>query len=212
MKYISPILEKYNETTKDQSKIISIHTISEIISDVELFCRFYFNGTISESKASKISSNTINCLLKVQKLTLNTEFVKIGIFLNQSNIPIELHIKNLTHIFIKEPISISNVPKTLLPEYYSKKFNLNFDDLRKMNEVSFTNFSVQMNPELHSAIELDCTFASVASTCVVPLLSFNSVPIRIEMILKVNSEYSSETTVIKFESLYHKGTQLIIYI
>ena len=208
LKDITPFVDKFNETTKKQTKIITIRSNENIFSDFELYCKFYHNSTVSYSKSTKISSNSINCELSVD-LSLNTELIRIGLSVNQtiSNM-IDLHLKNSTYVFIKEPITFTGLQKTIIPKDYNKNVTLNFNDVRNTEFVSFQNYSFVMKPELHSEISINCIYDSIVS-CSIPNFNFNYIPVKLISNLKVYSQFHSNPFSIEIDTLYHKGNVFI---
>jgi hypothetical protein len=200
---VSPFIDKYDSNSKNQSKTVSIRSVGTILSDYQLFCRFIHKGYVSLSKASKTSSNSVACGLSVNNLSLNTELMYISLYLNQSNELIAITQKNLTYVFIKEPISMTGLPKTISTIHYLKNFTLNFDDVRKSEFVSFSNYTVDLLPEFYSKIELNCSYLT-SPLCTIPSFQLNTVPVKLNLVLNVYSAYSQERVQIQIEDLYHK--------
>jgi hypothetical protein len=183
---------------------MTVGTIGEILSDVDLYCKIIFKGNIKYPKASKISSNSVNCELSIQNLSLNTELIRVSLFLNDSFSNIEIS-NNLTYVFLKEPISITGVPKTISKDDYFKNFTLQMDDLRTSEFVSFSNYSVELIPEFHSKMDLNCFYEKNSPYCSIPQLQLNSVPVKLNLYLNVFSSLNFTNKIqIQIEPLYHK--------
>jgi hypothetical protein len=174
------------------------------LSDFQLLCKFIHNGTPYLTKASKKSSNSVTCGLSVSNLSLNTELIFISLHLNQSNELIAISPRNLTYVFIKEPISISGLAKTISPIDYLKNFTLNFDDVRKSEFVSFSNYTVEILPEFHSKIQLNCSYSTSSPLCFIPSLQLNTIPVKLNLVLNVYSAFTSERVQIQINDLYYK--------
>jgi hypothetical protein len=137
-------------------------------------------------------------------LTFNTELVLVGLSLTDTLGEIILSPQNLTQVYLKEPILISNVPKTILPSNYLNNLTLEFVDVRKSNIVSFTNYSVIMTPEYHSSITLNCYFDSQNPKCLIPTLSIDYVPAKLNFLMNVLSLQNNQEMTIQVDHLYHK--------
>eukprot|EP01080_Neovahlkampfia_damariscottae_P000518 gene518-8031_t len=197
-----PFVDKFNISSPKKTKTISVRSNEDILSDYKLFCKFTFKSNVTYAKGTKFNQNLIKCDLSVD-LSLNTEVINVGLTLNQSNNMIDLHVKSAAYVFIKEPISLNGLNKTLLPTDYEKYFTLDFDDVRHSELVSFSNYSYIMNPELHSSIMVNCSFNSTAR-CVVPEFQFKYVPVKISSSLKIHSQFHSEPFSINVDALFHK--------
>eukprot|EP01080_Neovahlkampfia_damariscottae_P003710 gene3710-6599_t len=201
---VYPFIDKFNETTKSQSKIIRIQSNETILSDIDVYCQFVFKGLEITSKSTKKTINSIECNLSIDNLSMNTELIHVGLYLNDSNNKIHINKNNLTYVFLKEPITISGLSKTILPINYLMNFTLNFDDLRFNEKVSFQNYSVIMNPEFNNEIILDCIYETNIPKCKLPYFNFTHVPVKINSILKVYSQYNSDSISISIDTVYHK--------
>jgi hypothetical protein len=71
--------------------------------------------------------------------------------------------------------------------------------------VSFTNYSLHANPELHNEIIFNCSYVGASPLCVVPDLSFNYVPVKLNIMLNVYSPYFANRVQIQVEPIYHTG-------
>jgi hypothetical protein len=204
LSHLSPFIDSFNSSNSFATKSIRLFTNEIILSDVELYCVFYHKGSLKYYKAIKESSTILSCLISFN-LTLNTEIIEVGLVVNQSSNIIQLHLKNLSYVFLKEPINLLNIPKTINYLNYNSNFTLDFIDLRKSNFVSFSNYSVNMIPELHSSRLLNCSFDEMSPKCMVPLLSFTYVPVKMNMMMSVSSPFFGENIQIQIDSIYHNG-------
>jgi hypothetical protein len=152
----------------------------------------------------KISSNVINCEIMAENLISKTELVLIGLSLNESLKELSLSPINATELYLKEPISLFGVQKTISSDSYLKNFTLEFDDVRNTNFVSFTNYSVIVSPEFHSPLTLTCYYDSLNPKCMIPSLYFDYVPVKLSLDLKVLSLQNNHQTLIPMDFIYHK--------
>jgi hypothetical protein len=207
--HLSPFIDTFNSSNSLVTKSIRLFTNEIILSDIELYCMFYHKGNLKYSKAMKESSTILNCPLSVN-LTLNTEIIEVGLMVNQSSTIIQLHLKNISYVFLKEPVTLVNIPKTINHLNYNSNFTLDFLDARKTHFVSFSNYSVNMIPEFHSSRFLNCSDGGISPKCMVPSLSFAFVPVKLSMVMSVSSPYFGESIQIQIDSIYHNGFKTII--
>jgi hypothetical protein len=210
MKSLDPSIVSFNSTTTNIKRTVSIVTDTTLLSDVGLNCNIFYKGVKTLSKSTKISSNLLNCDFDLKNLTMNTELILVGLSLNETLGEITLTSNNLTQVYLREPISLSGIPKTILLNNYMNNFTINFDDVRKSNAVSFTNYSIVMTPEYHSSTILNCYFDSINPKCLIPSLVLNYVPVRLNFQMKVYSALNNKEDTFQMDFAYHKENVSIL--
>jgi hypothetical protein len=201
---MNPFIASFNTTVNKFSKLVTIKTQTPLVSDFALNCKIFHQGKFYYSKATQLSSNSLLCNVEATSLTLNTELVFISLSLNDTLGELLLSPQNLTLVCLKEPISISGVPKTILSNNFLKNVTLDFDDVRLTNIVSFTNYTVIMTPEFHTPRNLICYFDSKNPKCLIPSLVVDYVPVRLNVILKVFSLQNNGESSVNVDYFYYK--------
>jgi hypothetical protein len=204
---IYPYIDTFNRSMIKEGTL-TLYSNDLILTDYELYCKFNHKGSLTYGKAVQLNSYSINCQFSVN-LTLNTEIIDIGIMLNQTSKIIDLNTKNISFVFIKEPISLLNLPKTISKKQYKSNFTLNILDARKNSFVSFTNYSLLATPELHNEMIINCSFSGASPLCIVPDLSFNYVPVKLNLMLNVQSPHFANKVQIQVDPIYHTGKLLL---
>jgi hypothetical protein len=191
--------------------MITIYTKDEILTDLELYCKYYHKGNVKYSKATKLSSKSLSCELNASNMSLTTEMIQFGIGVNQSSTRfIDLNTVNITYVFLREPISYSGVTEIVTKLNYNSNFSIDILDARKSFSVSFSNYSVILSPDFHDSFSLNCSFDKASPICSFPQLSFNYFPLRLNLNLIVISREFQDKISFKINELYHTESVTIL--
>jgi hypothetical protein len=207
LNYLYPFVDKFNSSITDERKTITIYTKEDILTDVELHCKYYHKENTKYSKALKLTSKSLSCELNISNMSLNTEMIQFGIGVNQSSSRfIDLNLENITYVYFKEPISYSGIPEIVTKLNYNSNFSIDILDARLSSIVSFSNYSITITPDFHETILLNCSFDQSSPICSFPQRSFNYVPLKLNPKLMVrSSRFSDEQITFSMKEMYHTG-------
>jgi hypothetical protein len=201
-----PFVDKFNSSFNDDRKTITIQTKDDILTDVELYCKYFHKGNVKYSKASKLTSKSLSCELNVYNMSLGTEMIQFGIGVNQSfSRFIDLNLENITYVYLKEPISFSGIPEIVTKLDYNSNFSIDILDSRKTSIVGFSNYSITFTPDFHETFSLNCSFDQITPICSFPQRSFNYVPLKLNPKLIVSSNRFNEQITFSMKEMFHTG-------
>jgi hypothetical protein len=191
--------------------MITIYTKDDVLTDLELYCKYYHKGNLKYSKATKLSSKSLSCELIASNMSLTTEIIQFGIGVNQSSTRfIDLNHENITYVFLREPISYSGFPEIVTKLNYNSNFSIDILDVRKLSKVSFSNYSVIISPDFHDSFSLNCSFDNLSPICSFPQRSFNYFPLRLNLNLIVISPEFQDRISFKINEMYHTESITIL--
>eukprot|EP01080_Neovahlkampfia_damariscottae_P002809 gene2809-4217_t len=200
--YLYPFIDRFSQDNQNKNATVQLTAATNLFTDTGLNCRFNHNGISKYSKATFVGGNAklVECLLTVDSLNSNSEFITFDLYMNVStentNLNFILTSNNLTYVYLKEPIQIV-IPATITDHYFNQNFTLNFTDAQNVanSKVSFNQYKLKLTPEYSSTNPskyLHCEFNSLSPECMIQDLSLTHTPMRLDYQLQVTSAYFSD--------------------